>query len=141
MKKIDRHAIFAVGLVVGIAVALLFFIWAFPWFSDPPQGAGYNNSGDGQGTYQCCNRNDPQFGVQPFLRWLYVDDSLAQWTMAVFSVVATLVSTLAVILVKDTLLETRRIGEAQTRAYLGIESMMLSRPREKKDRTQEFLSS
>lgn len=132
MSRGDRGAVFAFGLGVGTAIALFFFVWAFPWFSDPTQSAGYDCAGDQQCAEQYQNQNDPHFWVRPFYGWLFAEDSLAQWLMAAFGVVATGVSFWAVIIVRDTLelnristdaavsavKVTRRIGEAGLRAYV-----------------------
>lgn len=131
MLKGDRGAVFAIGLVAGLGLALFFFVWAFPWFSDPHQSASYCQPGDQDCAKYYQNSDDPHFWVSPFYGWIYAEDTLAQWIMASFGVIATGVSIFAVIYVRDTLLETRRIGEAQVRAYLheaGIEFRFGSYP-------------
>ncbi|MEO3389151.1 hypothetical protein [Mesorhizobium sp. CAU 1741] len=90
-----------------------------------------------------------------FERLVKTEDTLAQWAMAVFSVAATVLTAVGVVLIwrtlvytrraaeaaaatveeaknattaaKDAVAETRRIGEAQVRAYLGIEACTLER--------------
>lgn len=55
--------------------------------------------------------------------WWLLNDTTAQAIMAAATVLATLASIGAVILLLMTLHETRRIGRAQTRAYLSVRAM------------------
>jgi hypothetical protein len=112
MSKGDRGALFAVGLVVGVALALFFFVWAFPWFSDPHKSTSYCHSGDQECAERGQNNDDTHFWVRPFYGWLYAEDSLAQWMMACLSIVATGFSIYAVFLVRDTLDANRRAAKA-----------------------------
>jgi hypothetical protein len=109
MSKGDRGAIFAIGLVAGVALALFFFVWAFPWFGDPTQGQDDYAGGNHQGADQAQEKNDAHFWVRP---WLYADDSLAQWLMAALGVVAAGISAWAVLLVRDSLAEARKTTKA-----------------------------
>lgn len=49
-----------------------------------------------------------------------LQDSIAQWTMALFAILATFVSGAAIYYLRKTLMETRIIGQAQVRAYLAF---------------------
>lgn len=131
MSGSDRGAIFALGLVVGIAVAFAIAFWSFPWFTYPNYEAVKSITEDGQA---------PQNGQQLLDAYLPTfvssNDTLAQWLMTLFSFLATVVSVWAVTLLRETLLETRNavksaddavsvtreIGEAQTRAYIEFEA-------------------
>lgn len=116
MSGIDRGAFFAIGLVLGVALAFAFFVWAFPWFSDPQEEASYCKPDDQHCAEQYQNREDTGFWIRPFYGWIHSDDTLAQWIMALFGVIATGVSLFAVIVVRDTLNETRRTTEAALEA-------------------------
>lgn len=72
----------------------------------------------GQNEVERSNRRPP--GVIGFFVSSY-EDNLAQWLMAVFAIGAFFVSILAVVYLRRTLTETRRIGQAQVRAYLAFE--------------------
>lgn len=130
MSKHDRGVFFAIGLVVGIAIAFVFFVWSVPGFRNPPyQPVGYSNTENPEtGDYK------PIVGSSFWEIYTSPSDSYAQWIMAVFSIAATGVSIWAVRLLRDTLIATRaavraaddtvnvtrEIGKAQTRAYLSV---------------------
>lgn len=75
-----------------------------------------------------------------YLGILTLVDTVPQWLMAIFSIVATILSAWAVVLLKetlhatreavraadDTVAEQRRIGEAQTRAYISVKDVDLT---------------
>ena len=112
MSKSVRGAIFAVGLVAGVALGLIFFVWAFPWFGDPVQNASYQQRWQQEHAQQEQESGDRHFWLRPLYGWIYAEDTLAQWMMAIFGVAATGVSIWAVILVRDTLYETREFAKA-----------------------------
>lgn len=131
MSNGDRGAIFALGLVAGIAICAVFAIWSYPWFSDPSyqaEGGVYEQSQNGR---QNEDETKPITG-----RFFTTQDTIAQWAMAVLALAATGISIWAVALIRetlaetrratsaaqDTVAETRRIGEAQTRAYVAVTS-------------------
>lgn len=125
MSKTDKGAIFGLGLVAGVAISLALFVWASPWFTYPPNGTSYINDLQALVREQQAGKAGEHFWLGLVPGWLYTEDSLAQWIMAVFGIAATFLSAVAVVLVKKTLdatregvFETRRIGQAQTRAYL-----------------------
>jgi hypothetical protein len=103
---------FAVGLVLGVGISMLFLVWSVPNFSNP--------------TYKQIRQtaeNDVNEGnhkpVVPSGVWEFYtnpDDSIAQWLMAAFSVLATLASLYAIRLLNKTLIETRNTAKAATDA-------------------------
>ena len=103
MPRGDGSARLAIGFVAGVGIALLFFVWAFPWFRDPSQNASYRERWQQEHAQQEQHSGDPHFWVRPFYGWLYAEDTLAQWLMAVFGVITAGVSLWAVMLVRDTL--------------------------------------
>ncbi|MEZ5872707.1 MAG: hypothetical protein R3D32_12885 [Nitratireductor sp.] len=125
MSKIDKGAMFGLGLVAGVAISLALLVWASPWFTYPPNGTSYISQLQALVAEQQAGKAGDHFWIGLIPGWLYSEDSLAQWIMAVFGIAATVLSAVAVVLVKKTLdatregvSETRRIGQAQTRAYL-----------------------
>lgn len=127
-SKGKRGPAFAAGLVAGVGVALLFAVWAFPWFRDPAQDTGYRQGQHEEYAQHEQDRGDPHFWISPFNGWLFAEDSLAQWLMAIFGAAATGVSLYAVFLVRDTLSETRKAaGSASDAAQAAIESNRLNR--------------
>lgn len=111
MSRGDRGAFFAIGLVSGLALALFFFVWAYPWFGDPLQVADYICGPGSECAQQYETQGDPHYWIRPFYGWLFAEDSLAQWLMAVFAAVATAVSAWAVMLLRDTLVATQNAVE------------------------------
>ena len=124
----------ALGLVVGIGLTVLGFL-AKDAIS-PPIGTDPN-----QAEQATSNSDEADNGNANDFDWWRSDgglitskDTLAQWIMALFGVVAVGVSAYAVLLIGRTLRlsrrtltatqemtrETTRIGEAQVRAYLHI---------------------
>lgn len=103
--KKESSAALSLGFVVGIGFALLFLIWAVPQFRLPIDS----------------RITEEQYGVSwPY--WLTtlvkLEDTLAQWLMAIISLLATVASIVAVVLVKRTLDATREVGRDQSRAYI-----------------------
>lgn len=128
MFKFDRDGNIALGLVVGVLATVLFFVYV-PYFnkdSDDEYSHASNHSVE-QGQPSDINRLVT--ALERFDPW---DDTYAQWLMAAFSIAATVASIYAVKLLRDTLKATRkavkssnkavavtrRIGEAQVRAYV-----------------------
>lgn len=130
MSRGNRGAIFAVGLIIGVAATLLFLAWSFPGFRNPT----YQDKRYSYATNDKTGEDNPV--VRPSFWETYTSpaDTYAQWIMAVLSFAATGVSLWAVILVRnslelnrratkaaeDAVAETRRIGEAQVRAHVSI---------------------
>lgn len=123
VSKGYRDGAFAVGLVTGAGLALNLFLWldykAQSPSDQPPQA------------YE--QRDYSEIGQ--FWDWLIgtfvrPSDTLAQWIMAVFTVVAVVIiwRTLAATreMVRDTkqmAVDTREIGEAQVRPYLYVDTI------------------
>ena len=119
---------FAIGLIVGIGITLIFAIW----FGEPfyeVKAADSNTKPE---------RNYDQQGYGPIPpAFIRTQDTLAQWLMTFFAIAATGVSVWAVALLSKTLDATvdaanaaqsavqitQKTGEAQTRAYLYVEGM------------------
>lgn len=135
MSQRNKYAFGAIGLVLGVGLALLFLVWSFPGFRNPAyQQDRYRNA-----------KNSETGEVNPVTRpsiwetYTSPTDTYAQWIMAILSLVATSVSIWAVWLVRNTLEETRsatkaaegaveitrKMGRAQTRAYIHIDVIEL----------------
>lgn len=140
MLKRDRGAFFAIGLVVGLGLALLFLVWAVPEFRSPTFAKQYYADWHVAAQVgQSGKPDDTHFWIRELYGWVYAEDTLAQWIMAVFAIVATGTSIWAVLLLRNTLVATRdavrsaddavtvtrELGEAQTRAYVHVESAEL----------------
>ncbi|HHZ10134.1 MAG TPA: hypothetical protein GX405_15290 [Rhizobiales bacterium] len=82
----------AIGFVFGLALALMFFVWAVPPFVRPT------------------NESTP---------WAFIelDDKLSQWIIALSSILATAVSALAVYFVRKTLDENSETNRIAAEAY------------------------
>ena len=144
MHERNRYFYIAFGLVLGVGLALLFLFWSVPEFSDP---YGYiNERADEYQSHQDTRRkksdNEPEWGY--WTRRLFAaEDTLAQWIMAFFTVVIAGLTGVALCYIKktadvtnrtleeasktaeaakETVVVTREMGQAQTRAYLSIKS-------------------
>lgn len=113
MTRLDRFTYIAIGLVLGLGLALLFLAWAVPEFRDP----SYQQE-TGEAARQNDADNEPG---EPHHKpeWRYwaerligLEDTPAQWIMAVFAVLATGASIWAVWLLRRTLDHTRIATEA-----------------------------
>lgn len=117
MSHRDKFSYVSLGVVLGLCLSMLFFVWAFPWFSNPlgsKHVLPYTPS-------KCPHW--PQFDPK---------DTYAQWIMAAVSIVATGVSVWAVYLVRATLQETRNTTDAAIRSAISAEDANLA--------TQEMLT-
>lgn len=139
MSNSDRGKFFAIGLVVGLALSILFLLWAVPEFRNPLnqiaqyQTQGGNTAKESQSNYQ---NEANSLDLRPYISR---EDTIAQWIMAVFTIFLTVLTFFAVWFVyrtaqftRDTLTqaeqtnkaawktvdETRKIGLAQTRAFI-----------------------
>lgn len=108
MSKRNWSAGFAIGLVVGIGLALLFLVWAVPEFREPEIAQQYyenweatSNPGQNQ------DQNDTHFWIRELYGWVYAEDTLAQWLMAVLGFAATGISVIALVWLARTFRETR----------------------------------
>nr|WP_298094798.1 hypothetical protein [uncultured Shinella sp.] len=134
MSRGDKYAGAAIGLVVGVGLTLLFI--AVPLIL--PNNEAKHPS-DGTQIQQLSDKQLSDSGsghswLNGYEGYVYTEDSLAQWSMAVFAVIATGISFLAVVYVKDSLTlnreavdaalaansTTKEIGVAQARAYISI---------------------
>ncbi len=111
---------FALGLVLGLSLATIFLLYAQVIYEFLTC----------QISASCVDESSQTLEV--FKRLIKLEDSLAQWTMAVFSILATLISFVALYflfqthkLTQKTLIETQHlnsktteIGIVQTRAYV-----------------------
>lgn len=117
MFRGNRGAIFAIGLVLGVAITVLIVM------------VSTSNPFQNQPNYKECNdRNCDNYSNQEspiaftdFLWNLTIStpkDTLAQWVMAFFALVATGASIWAVILLKRTLKATRDLNNLTSEAFL-----------------------
>jgi len=117
MSKRGRGTFFAVGLGLGVGLALVFLVWAVPEFRDPT----YYNRHDAaeqankENTRHQENTNEPSWWYWT-TRLVSAEDTLAQWLMAFFTVIATGVSLAAVIFVRESLDLSRKATEAAVSA-------------------------
>jgi hypothetical protein len=99
MSNRNRFADAALGVVVGVGIALLFLVWAFPGFRNPAyQQERYQNAKDRE-----TGEDNPV--IRPSLWETYTSptDTYAQWIAAVAALSGVAVSFWAVRLVRDTL--------------------------------------
>jgi hypothetical protein len=129
MTQRDRIADSALWLVAGIAVALLFLVWTVPEFR---YAASSENRQ--QQVRQTAGDQKPVETSGFWKTYTTPSDTYAQWIAAFSAFFGVGVSFWAVRLVRDTLAvnkratdaaesavaETRRIGEAQIRAYISV---------------------
>lgn len=134
MPESSRYFFIALGLAAGLLVSPFLYVPTISWFGNPQktehrQDNTANNEADGGGNF-LTSRLSP---------YVSTSDTLAQWIMAGLSIVATGASIWAVYLLYKTLIETReavdaadaavaetrRIGEAQVRAYVVPEKCVL----------------
>lgn len=133
MSNRNRFTAAALGVVVGVGIALLFLVWAFPGFRNPTYQQGrYQNSQNSE-----TGKNNPV--IRPSLWETYTSptDTYAQWIAALSALFGIGVSTWAVWLVRRTLnANTEAVGEARTaneiagrsneaqlRAYVSVSSI------------------
>lgn len=109
-NKRDRGTLAALGMAL-VAIVLV------SWFSQPINGSIDEYNEDAAPPWQ--SEDIPEVAAIGGDIKIF-GDTYPQWIMAIFSVFSTGVSFLAVVWVKRTLVETRRIGQAQVRAYLSI---------------------
>jgi hypothetical protein len=140
-----RGPAFAIGLVLGLALSISFLVWAVPEFRSPAFTAQYYEqwqaaaaAGDQQ------QQNESHFWVREFYGWIYAEDSLAQWLMALLGIVATVVSVYALVWIGRTWdqarksanaaivaaeaavqanIDTREVSQRQLRAYVTLDDI------------------
>ncbi|MER9407357.1 hypothetical protein NKI36_25320 [Mesorhizobium caraganae] len=116
MSQRNRFADVALGLVIGLGLALLLVAWTVPEFRYPAQGQSVEQASDQQEG----NRPNEEQPNHYWVGWLYgyvfKEDSLPQWIMAAFTIVATGFSVAAFIWARKAV----RTNESQVRAYFRI---------------------
>lgn len=114
-NKRDRPALIVLGLLVAsiLGVAALGLVSRY--------AANYPAYRASQYASQASNPDAAAVAsaIMDFNPW---DDTFAQWVMAFAGLIATVASVWALFYLRRTLHETRRIGQAQVRAYLSIAS-------------------
>jgi len=110
MSKHDRYASGAIGFVIGVALISFFIAWSE--VAQAPNNESSNRPSQ-QETSQSVqdNKGDGHNWVSWPERFAYTEDSLAQWLMALFAVVAALISLIGVKWVRDTLIESRKTAD------------------------------
>lgn len=133
MSQRNRFADAALGVIVGVGIALLFLVWTFPGFRDPAyQQDRYQHAKNRE-----TGEDNPV--ARPSLWETYTSptDTYAQWIAAFSALVGVGVSIWAVWLVKRTLRASTdaveqastaneiatRSNEAQLRAYVAVQSI------------------
>ena len=76
---------------------------------------------------ETAKQDEKEVAASCFDDHMFFGDGYAQWAMTVLAVFATGASIWALVYLRRTLAETSRIGQAQTRAYLGIQSIRVIR--------------
>ncbi len=128
MQERNRFTYIAIGLGLGLLLALLFLVWAVPEFRDP----GYLTPHESfqpnlpQNPAQQEDTNEPKWWYWAS-RLTSMEDTLAQWVMAFFTVIATGVSLFAVVLAyrslrltRDAVKINRELGQIQVRAFVTV---------------------
>lgn len=127
MSGNNRGAMFAIGLIAGLAICLIFVAWAVPEFYQPTNSNHEYNSKKEHKPND--NDNLVNSYISPFVS---SEDTLAQWIMTFFTMIMAVIAGLGAWWVRGTLVAsqkavksaedavsvTRRIGEIQTRAYV-----------------------
>jgi len=117
MSKRDWGVGFAFGLIAALAITLLLLVVAVPEFRNPvyqqdTQVTAYQRNSDEKPK----ERDQEQEWRHWAERLITLEDTAAQWLMAIFGVVATGVSVWAVLLVRDTLEVNRKATAAAVAA-------------------------
>jgi hypothetical protein len=116
MSQRNRVADTALGLIIGLGLALLILVWTVPEFRYPVQGQSVEQANEQQES----NKPDEEQPNHYWVGWLngyvFKEDSLPQWIMAAFTIVATGFSIAAFTWARKAV----RTNEAQVRAYFRI---------------------
>ena len=161
MPDSNRHGYITFGWIATIVGAVLFFAILNSQYSSAQKSAEYAYKCAEQykrltsapadvaastGHQEGDNRTDKD---QPDTDWcdLAAQQSMAEstysmniaaWATVIFTGVGAFLIWRTLIATQDTVAETRRIGEAQVRAYLGVERIELSRLRPKRGHPANF---
>lgn len=114
MSESYRNGAFALGIAVGGGLTLNLFLWL-----------DYRaNAGSNQETKTNSNPDNSEIGgywddlIRTFVS---PSDTLAQWIMAIFTIAVVFLVWRTLVATQKMALDTQRIGEAQTRAYIGLQ--------------------
>ena len=119
MPKRFTDGYFALGLIAGISSTVLFVI-AVDFANSPEYFANAEASENKAESY------DPaQNRWWLFRSLIYLEDSFAQWVMAAFTIIAAYYLWRTFDATRSAVIETRRIGEAQVRAYLTFQDVSI----------------
>ena len=119
-----RGSWLAIGVVLGVAIAIFIFLIAVPEFSDPfhQVSNNYTSTNHEEHTNNQENQNEPQWWS--WISQLFtVQDTIAQWIMAAFGIVATGISVWALLVLQRTLNETEKATKAATNSAQAIYSV------------------
>lgn len=135
MSERDRYADGAIGFVLGLGLALLLALWDGSSEKEGINPGEPESMGDVTANQQI-GKNETHYWFRGLpVGYVFTEDSLAQWLMALFSLGALVVSWEAVKYVRKTLTatvvaaeaasdsvaETRRFGELQERPWLTVQ--------------------
>jgi hypothetical protein len=128
MSKRAEYTGAAIGFVAGVGLALLFLVWSYPGFRNPTyQSVTHQSAQHDDGPKEAEKGDDKPQWREWGERLIILEDTPAQWLMAVFAVFATGLSFWAIRLVRDTLTETQKTANAaidtlhSTRAWMVFE--------------------
>ncbi|MEJ6398589.1 hypothetical protein [Yoonia sp. 208BN28-4] len=111
MSKGYRDGAFALGIVVGCGIAFNLFLWLdyrAKYKGDQPANGNGDTSSSEIGNYW-----DRLIGT-----FVSPSDTLAQWIMAAFTIAVVVLVWRTLIATQNIATDTRKIGEAQVRAYM-----------------------
>ncbi|WP_371229392.1 hypothetical protein [Roseovarius sp. 2305UL8-3] len=119
MSKRFGNGYFALGLILGIGVTILFCLSIWPRQID-------SNVGDAEGQQSTTSYADNQISENserhPLWHWdgglVTSSDTAAQWIMMIFTVIAAALLLGTLIITQRMLRDTREIGQDQSRAYI-----------------------
>ncbi|RWO71236.1 MAG: hypothetical protein EOS17_08850 [Mesorhizobium sp.] len=97
-------------------MALLLVVWTVPGFRYPAQGQSVEQASDQQESNKPNEEQPSHYWVGWFRGYVFKEDSLPQWIMAAFTIVATGFSVAAVTWARKAV----RTNEAQVRAYFRL---------------------
>jgi len=123
---------FAIGLIVGISLTVIATLIVSTGYEEATQLA-YPLEQSINDVGQCGDGNKPVWG--PWFGFCFgLFDSSAQWIMMIFTIAATVLLFATLKATRKMAVETTRIGEAQTRAYVHAEKAHFFWGGEKQDR-------
>lgn len=108
-----RDGTFALGLVVGGGIALNLFVWLD--YKAQKQGDAVTQANGNADGNEIGSIWDGLIGT-----FVSPSDTFAQWIMAVFTIAVVFLVWKTLVATQQMALDTKRIGEAQVRAYVSI---------------------